>query len=329
MESRRDFIKSASLASLALAGMSCYSSDEKSEADISEEVRNIERLGVGLFTIPFLLQDDFEGSLKMIADAGYKEVELFGPYDFSLQTAKDYWAPIAQQLGFTNSGHYGHSPQEVRTILDNVGLTSPSMHADLGTMENSLEPLAEASAIVGHKYAGIAAIPDDQRKTLDDYKRMAERFNAIGAALKPYDIKFLYHNHGYGLVEMEGEIPFNVLVEMTDPDLVALELDVYWFTAGRADIPAYLDAYPNRFKMMHVKDMVELTHFAGDGGDPSQWMELFPKMVDAGAGVIDLDTILKKAYSVGVDHFYLERDLTATPEKTLIDSYAYMSNVEV
>ena len=64
---------------------------------------------------------------------------------------------------------------------------------------------------------------------------------------------------------------------------------------------------------MHLKDMTEIVHFKGDGGTADQWMELFPKMTDAGSGVLDLPAILGAAKKNGVEHFYLERDLAADP----------------
>ena len=201
------------------------------------------RLGVGLFTIPFLLEQDFAGAIKKLSDIGYKEVELFGPYPYSVQEARDYWNALTPQLGFSGSGYFGHTPQEIRQILDDNGMTSPSMHIDIKTFENRLEDVIEAAQILGQKYAGIAALPDDMRQNLDGYKRSADLFNEIGMRMNAAGMKFLYHNHGYGLVEMEGEIPLKVILERTDPNFVAMEMDVYWTTAGRADPIAYLKRF--------------------------------------------------------------------------------------
>jgi len=195
------------------------------------------------------------------------------------------------------------------------------------TLQTRLDDEAEAAHALGQRYAGIAAIRPEERKSLDDYKRIADEFNEIGARMAAVVLTFLYHNHGYGLVEMEGTIPFQLLLERTDPKLVALEMDVYWMTAGRADPVAYLDAYPGRFPLMHIKDMTEPVHFAGDGGDPSQWIELFPYMADAGSGVLDLVAILTQARKSSVEHFYLERDLASDADTTLEKSYQYLSSL--
>ena len=329
MSNRREFIQS--IAGMATAGslVAACSSPEQSDVQNMTAINKTTPLnfGVGLFTIPFMLQDDFAGSIKTLAAIGYKEVEIFGPYPFSVQAAHDFWQPIGDQLGIAKTGYYGHTPQEIRSILDDHGISSPSMHIDLVTLEERTDQVMEAMDIVGHKYAGIAAIPDELRQNLDGFKQVADRFNVVGEKLNKQGFTFLYHNHGYGLVEMEGEIPFNVVIERTSPDYVALEMDVYWTVAGRADPIAYLEAYPGRFKLMHVKDMQEKVHFEGDGGDAGQWLALFGYMADAGAGVLDLKEIIKKAAASGVDHFYLEKDLTQTPEETLQRSFDFFSQI--
>ena len=289
----------------------------------------LERVGVGLFTIPHLLEQNFAGAMKKLADIGYKEVEFFGPYPYSVPEAHESWKPVADTIGLSQSGYFGQTPQQVRAILDENGLSSPSMHIDLKTLQTRLDDVAEAAHTLGQRYAGIAAIPPEERMSLDHYKRTADLFNEVGTRMDKVGLKFMYHNHGYGLVEMEGEIPFNLLLERTDPNVVVMEMDVFWMTAGRADPVAYLEAYPGRFRLMHIKDMTEVVRFAGDGGDPSQWIELFPKMTDAGSGVLDLAAIIAQARNSGVDHYYLERDLASDADRTLESSYRYLSALEL
>lgn len=284
-------------------------------------------LGVGLFTIPLWMERDFEGSLKKLADIGYKELEFYGPYSFSTAAAHASWDAITPSLPFSGSGYFGKTPAEVRTLLDRYGLTAPAMHTDLDTLSSNLDALGEAAAIVGHKYAGIAAIPEELRTSLDDYKRVAAQFNRIGEKLKPYGITFMYHNHGYGLVETEGQIPMQIILDETDPAHVAMEMDIFWTIAGKADPIAYLEGYPGRYKLMHVKDMTERVSFAGTGGKPEEWIGLFGKMADAGAGVLDLKSIFAAAHQSGVDHFFLERDMAADPENTLESSFAHLKTL--
>jgi sugar phosphate isomerase/epimerase len=94
--------------------------------------------------------------------------------------------------------------------------------------------------------------------------------------------------------------------------------------AGASPIE-YLKKYPGRFKLMHVKDAAEKVRFLGDGSTPDQWMAVFSKMADPGTGVFDIKGIIETAIQSGTEHFFLERDLTPTPEQTLRNSYQYLS----
>ena len=291
--------------------------------------QRIDRVGIGLFSIPGLLGEDFAGALGLLAQIGYKEVEFFGPYAFSVPEAKERWAAVTAPLDLAGSGYYGHTPEQVREILDRNGLTSPSMHTDLLTLRTRMDELAEAAHVVGHRWVILPAIPDEHRTDLDAYKRIAEEFNDIGASARRNGLRFAYHNHGYGLAEMEGEVPLDVLLERTDPGLVDLEMDLYWTVAGGADPIAYLDAHAGRYRLIHIKDMTKEIRFSGDGSTAEQWFELFPFMTDAGAGVLDLPHILSHAKASGVQHFLVERDLVANPEEALPASYEYLAGLEL
>lgn len=318
---RRDFIKTSATA--AAAGLL---SPALMATPNPAKIRNI---GFQVWSIAKFLEKDLEGGLELIAKTGYKELELYGPYPFSSQKDKDAWQNVITLLPFKQSGYFGRSVKEFKTLLDDKGLRTPAMHIGLDTLRNNLEATAEAAHVLSQQYAGIAAIPDDERKTLDGYKRIADDFNAIGEKAKKLGIRFYYHNHGYGLQPMDGVVPFDLILERTDRSLVFFEMDVYWHIAGGADPIKYLDANPGRFKLMHVKDMKEKVRFSGDGGDPAQWVELFPYITDAGSGVLDLPTILSRAQRSGVAHFIVENDVVTDPRKSLESAFDFMSKLEL
>ncbi len=315
---RRGFIQQSAV--LSAAGL-LFSSE------IFGQMKLIDRIGIQFFSLPKLLEKDFAGTLAMLSKMGYREVELYGPYPFSPESEKKTWESITPSLGFKGSGFFGQTPNEVKNLLKQNGLTAPSMHSDLGTLENKMENLGEAAAVLGAEFVTLPAIPEEKRKTLDDYKRMADTFNRIGEAAKRAGIKFAYHNHGYGLKEVDGQVPLKLILDRTDPSLVFLEMDLYGTTAGGADPVAYLESYKNRYRLMHVKDMSKKVQFSGDGGSPQQWIELFPYMTTAGSGVIDLKTILPKAKENGVQHFIVEQDMVADPEVNLRKSIDYLASL--
>jgi sugar phosphate isomerase/epimerase len=288
---------------------------------------NVKRIGLQLFSIPKMLEKSFREGIAFIAGLGYSEVELYGPYPFSAPKAIADWNKVTPQLGFSGSGFFGLTVQEVHSILGEHKISAPSMHTDLLTLQTRMGALAEAAHVLGAKYVTLPSIPGDKRKTLDDYKRMAESFNAIGEEARRNGVRFAYHNHGYGLHEMQGEIPLKLMLRQTDPKQVFFEMDIYWTTAGGGDPVQLLKDYPTRYKMLHLKDMKALHHFKGDGGDPSQWIELFPYMTSVGDGALDIKDIVAQAHEVGVEHYFIEQDMVANPEVALKRSADFLKKL--
>ena len=284
-------------------------------------------VGIQLFSIPLLLNKDFEKSISMISDMGYRYVEFFGPYYFSSQSAKDsikdYPFPPSNN---PISGFYGNKGSQVKNILSDYNLKSPSLHTDLVTLENHMGRLANAALECGAQYVVLPAIPPDQRTNMDDYKRITDRFNIIGLEAKKEGISFAYHNHGYGFTKKEGLVPTEYVFDNTDSDLVFLQMDIFWTLAAGQDPIRLLNKYSNRYKLMHLKDMKENILFDGDGESFDQWITLFPNMTSCGKGIADIKGIINKAKDVGVKHFFVEQDMAQNPEIVLQESYDFITS---
>ncbi len=287
----------------------------------------LKNLGVQLFSLPKSLETDFVATVKMLVKMGYNELELFGPYPFSHATAQERWKTLAPMLGFSGSGYFGREIGEIKMILDDHGMTSPSAHTDLDTLVHHMDRLGEAANVFGHKYVTLPAIPEEKRKSLDDYKKIAASFNEIGSSAKNAGIRFAYHNHGYGLKPVDGKMPLEIIFDETDPELVFFEMDIFWTAAGGLEPVDLLKKYHNRYRLMHIKDMKTKTQFSGDGGDASQWMELFPLMTSAGEGELGVKEIMEVALTTGIEHFFIEQDLVADPEIALAKSSAYLKSI--
>ena len=315
---RRQFIKNASiLSATSLLPMN----------DLTENMKGVKKIGVQLFSLPRMLEKNFRGTIQMLSQMGYKEVELYGPYTFSAKSAQERWSALKPMLGFGGSGYFGQSAQMVKAVFKEFHMSAPSIHTDLDTLQNNMAQLGEAAHILGHEYVVLPSIPDEKRQTLDDYKKMADAFNKIGEEAKKVGVKFGYHNHGYGIKEMNGKVPLQIILDNTDPNLVFFEMDIYWTAAAGADPVAYLEKYPNRYKMLHIKDMKVKKQFSGDGGDAQQWMTLFPYMTTAGSGVLDIKAIIEKGKKVGVKHFFVEQDMVADPQIALKKSIDYLKSL--
>lgn len=296
-------------------------------AQMAINTGKMKNIGIQLFSLPALLEKDFEGGIAMLSEMGYTELELFGPFTFSTDSAKANWKAITPMLGFSGSGFFGHTATEVTAIFNEHGLSVPSVHTDLDTLETHIEAFAQAKEALGFEYVTLPAIPDERRKTMDDYKKMADTFNSIGEKAKKMGLKFAYHNHGYGLAEVNGQVPFELMIERTDPELVFLEMDVFWTVAGRANPVEYLKKYSGRYHLMHLKDMKPIVHFPGDGSDAPQWISLFPNMTTAGDGALDLQAIVETAIAEGAKHFFVEQDMVQEPDTALKRSFDYLKGL--
>jgi sugar phosphate isomerase/epimerase len=315
MVSRRKFLKSsaATIAAVAASGSLFAELTKKKKA-----------VGIQLFTIPAMVAADFKGTLTKLATIGYKEIEFFGPYEFSAKETIEGWNKFAPMLGITKSAFYGYTPSDVKKLLKDLGLTTPSVHLDLITMRKNMGPAIEGLKALGTKYVAIPAIADPKER--NDFNRLADEFSSFGEQLSKAGLTFVYHNHGYEHTPKDGKTLMDTLLSQTDSEKVKFELDMFWMTAAGASPVEYLAKYPGRFKLLHLKDASEPIRFSGDGGSMEQWMPLFGKMADPGSGVLDIPAIIDAAKKSGADHFYLERDLTPNPDTTLRNSFGYLKD---
>lgn len=283
-------------------------------------------IGIQLFTIPRMVDNDFKGTLQLLSKIGYKEIEFFGPYPFSAESTKQHWETMKPMLGMKNNAFYGYTVKETAKLLQDNSLTAPSIHADMASMRENMSLLLDNLAGLNAKYVVLPALFEG-RDSLDQYRKLTDEFNYFGEQMSRYGMTFMYHNHGYEHIEMDGEIPMHFMINNTNPDFVSFELDIFWMAAAGADPIEFLDSYPGRYKALHLKDASESFRFSGDGGTPDQWMAVFPKMCDPGNGVFDIPAILSHAEKSGVEHFFLERDLTPEPILTLNNSFSYLSQL--
>lgn len=312
---RRNFIQ----ASAALTALGLLESNS-----LLANPAMLNKIGIQLFSLPKTLEKDFRGGINMLSKMGYREIEMYGPFPFSAQTAIDRWAAVTPSLGFSGSGYFGLTAVEVKKIMDENKITVPAIHTDFETLRTRMSQLAEAAHTIGFKYVVLPSLPAENRKTLDDYKKTVDIFNKIGEEAVKLGLRFGYHNHGYGLQALEGTIPVQMIIENTDPKYVFLEMDLFWTVAGGVDPVTWLKKYPGRYKMMHVKNMKQKVRFSGDGGDSKQWIELFPQMTTADTGALDLKSILGAAKKSGVEHFFVEQDMVQQPEVALKKSIDYL-----
>jgi len=324
MIDRRKFIQV--LGTAAGTGLISACQQEKTNEEYPVPGR-LDRIGLALYSIPHMLNEDFEGTLRMIAETGYREVEFAGPYFFSPQSVREN-SILIQMFNLTNYGYYGNGPSDLRSLLDELGLEAVSAHVSLETMLANLEGVLEAAQVVGHRYI---VCPMLMAGTLDEYREGIDHFNRIGARFRESGIQFLYHNHHHEFGTLDGQVPLDVIVNETDPEHVGIELDLFWTTLAGVDPADVIDRHKGRIKILHVKDMaspIVETPDVNTFSNPEAIENIFANLADVGHGVIDFPTIFTHAEKAGVEHYFVERDFPEDQPGFIERSYAYLSEVE-
>lgn len=245
----------------------------------------LDRIGVQLYTVRTEMAKSVERTLERVAAIGYREVEF--------------------------AGYFDRSPAQIRTALDAVGLQAPAAHVPWDAVEQGWDAVLDVATRTGHEIVIVAWLPPERRRTLDDYRRWANAFNTAADAAKAAGLRFAYHNHDFEFVPIDGRLPYDVLLEGTDPALVQLELDLFWITKAGQDPQRYVGRWPGRFPLVHVKDM-----------------DAAGRMVAVGAGQIDFGAIFKSAKG-NIQHYFVEHDEPADPFASIQTSYTYLRKLQV
>lgn len=226
----------------------------------------LSRIGLQLYTARAAMAEDAVGTLARLGAMGFHEVEF--------------------------AGYFGLEPSSVRTVLEDSDLTAPSAHVSLNDLQERSAELIDTCASIGHRYMVLAYLQPEERQSLDQYRAYADLLNEVGEASAAADVQLAYHNHDFEFVELDGELPFDLLLERTDAELLQVELDLYWISKAEASAAEYFARYPGRFPLFHVKDMDAAGGFT-----------------EVGSGTLDFAGLLAQRGVAGTRHFFIEQDV--------------------
>lgn len=282
MHTRRKFLETLGLAAAGAATFGCA----RASGQTSHSRAGAIPIGIQLYTLRTLMARDFDGTLAQVAGIGYREVEF--------------------------AGYFGRTPAQVRAALAAHGLAAPSTHVALPADDAAWITTLDEARAAGHEWVVIAWLDAPMRRTPDDWKRTADRFNALARRAAEAGIRFAYHNHDFEFTRIGDDTLFDVLLARTDSHTVGFEMDVYWVTKAGADPMAYLRDHAGRFAMLHLKDATAA---------PER------RMTDVGRGTIDFTRLLARARDQGTSHAFVEHDEPADPLASARTSYAYLSRL--
>jgi sugar phosphate isomerase/epimerase len=276
MQTRRTFIKTTTLAGISTMVAPYLLKGAAMKKDI----------GLQLYTVRDHLSKDLPGTLKQVAKIGYTWLEA---------------------AGYNEGKFYGLPPKDFKTMVEDLGMTLVSSH--VGFSPEQSRQVVDAHLELGVPYVVLPWMSMPENPGRADYAQQADMFNQLGDACKSSGLKFGYHNHDFEFVKIEETTGFDLLLEMTDPELVCFECDIYWMTYARVDPMEYFMKYPGRFELWHVKDMED---------SPERGF------TEVGEGTIPYGQYFETAEEItGMRYFFVEQD---TCKKDPLESVAISFN---
>lgn len=288
---RRTFLRTTAATSIAFS---------QSGSLLALEADNAYRnnIGIQLYTLRNELGKDPAGTLKQVAAAGYKQVELYGfpSADAMIAGAKDSGLAI-------NSSHFE---------WDSVVNPKDDAMSDFSK-------ILEKAKTIGLSHLVIPYLQDGNRKTLDDYKKVAANANKAAAMAGKAGIQLSYHNHNFEFEpKAGGKSGFDIFIEDFSPEM-KFELDVFWVKAGGIDPVELINKLKGRVSQLHLKDLkdgLKLPTFA-TGLPKDAFQEL-------GDGIIPMEPIIVAAKAAGVVHCHVEQDQSPDPLASIRQSAGYL-----
>ena len=297
---RRDFLATLSSVLLGSAGSSAATRNLMAVGKAGGGHRFKGPYGLELYSVRNQLFKDVPGTLAMVAKAGYTDVEAVW----------DHWGQVtAEQLG---------------EACKQAGLNLISLYYPDFQFQQHLDEIIQSAHRVGARYlicGNVAGAFEGKPVPFANFKQAATMFNQWGSRIHSGGLQLAYHNHDYEFRLYDGKPAYDTLIEETDSKLVAFEMDVFWVKRGGQDPLGYLKKYPDRFQILHLKDMKAGTpvgDFSVGTSDEAS--------VILGTGIIDFPAILRAAEEAGVKLYFVEDESAEAPE-TIGPSLQYLKNV--
>jgi len=280
---RRTFVRALGALAAAPAALPALAS--------GAPARRVGRVGLQLYSLRDAAKQDLARTLADIAAAGYAEVELLG-----------------------SMRNFGMPPAELRQVLDRHKLRAPSTHVSASALDDLPRQLDEAR-VLGHRYLIVAGFPAEQRRTVDDYRRWADRLNEAGRRTRAAGVWIGFHNHADDLKVTDGrETGYDVLVARTDPAVVRLQLDTGNLAMAGRDPLEYARRHAARYWSFHIKDVPRL------GAEQD---------TELGAGVVDFKRLLAAVPRLNEKHLFVEQEsYPGAPLDSVRRDYTYLSKLE-
>ena len=240
-----------------------------------------------MYTLRDLTTEDFAGTLRKVAEIGYQGVEF--------------------------AGYGGMAAEELRALLDELGLSAIGSHTGYERLLEAAEEEIQYMKTIGGRYIAVPYLAEKYRSAAA-WKEVSRNLAALGEQCQAEGIQLLYHNHQFEFTEHLDDKPiFDVMFESVKPDVLQVELDGCWAYAAGYDPTAYINKYRGRLPLLHFKD-----YRPTDKG---------PLTVELGEGIVPLKPLAQAAADAGVEWLIVEQDeLTNPPLMSVKTSYDWIQS---
>lgn len=228
------------------------------------------QVAIQLYSVRDRSEKDFLGTIREMAEIGYKNVEF--------------------------AGYYGVSAKELRAFLADVGLNAPSAHVGLTLNEpdkwkDNLRAQAEYAVELGIKRFVVPWYPLGDNPTVSDVDKMADTLAEASDIVAESGLTFGYHNHAFEFKAVDGKTVLDRVFDRVPAGKLFAELDLGWVKVGGQDPAAYVEKYAGKLPLVHAKD------FKADGTD-----------AEIGKGAVDWDSALEACQKAGVEYVIVEQE---------------------
>lgn len=301
---RRQFLKNTALTSAGLAllgfqNLGCMS---------TQNTPYLDTIGLQLWTVRDQIEKDPEGTLKALKAMGYQQIELMD----TRQIAK--LKPIADDLGLAVNSSF-------------ILWTTLTGNWDLVPHETdrsfSFEQIVADAEKAGLDHLVFGYLMKEERSSIDDYKKYCDALNKSAELCQSAGIQLCYHNHSFEFGPINGQVPFEILIERLDPKGVQFELDVFWAQIGGYDSVELTKRLVDRIRLLHLKDLKKDTAVIFDEGAVPH--EAF---LELGNGMVDLLAIVEIGYKAGVKYCFVEQDWSDDPIISVEESVNYFKSMK-
>ena len=251
-----------------------------------------QNIGVQLYTFRNEFKKDVKGTIEMIRSFGIKKVE--------------------------GGGTYGMPHAEYKALLDQNKIKTISVGGDFDQIQKDPKAIVENAKRFGAKYVVTFWIPHTNNEfTVEDADKAIAVFNTAGKYFKENGLSFCYHPHGYEFRPYNNTTLFDYMIEKLDPAYVNFEMDIFWVKHPGQDPVKYLEKYPGRFPLMHLKDRQH-----GTVGNQNGQADVETNVV-LGQGDVNIAAVMKAAKKAGVKHYFIEDESSRSVQQVPL-SLAYL-----